>query len=176
MNAKDLPVTADDMAKRGRSGGSRARVGRHPPSPGKGHAARGVGGGAQQLVDVGAKRRLGWRAGRSDADRDIPNRFICHASVAARAYLSKGNDSRCRHFSGSGRDTSCIGSSLSTCNVFSNPGASENSTTPFLACRSYLKSVENKLLIDINLLDFPDSFSILRRGFKFSDRPNPHPE
>ena len=43
---------------------------------------------------------------------------------------------------------------------------------PNLASRSYLKCVKNLLINDRNLLDFPDSFSILTRGFKFSDRPN----
>ena len=49
-------------------------------------------------------------------------------------------------------------------------GVSENPKSPNLASRSYLKCVKNSLINDRNLLDFPDSFSILTRGFKFSDR------
>ena len=48
---------------------------------------------------------------------------------------------------------------------------SENPIPPNLASRTYLKCVKNSLINDRNLLDFPDSFSILMRGFKFSDRP-----
>ena len=50
-------------------------------------------------------------------------------------------------------------------------GVSENSLPSNLASRTYLKCDNYSMINDKNLLDFPDSFSILTRSFKFSDRP-----
>ena len=49
-------------------------------------------------------------------------------------------------------------------------GVSENSIAPNLASRPYLKYVQIEKMSDVNLLDFPDSFSILTREFEVSDR------
>ena len=50
-------------------------------------------------------------------------------------------------------------------------GPLENSTAVRLASQPYPKYVEIEQINDNNSLDFPDSFSILKIEFKFSDKP-----